>query len=114
MRSDHHQAPAGHGARPAIIGFRLSLLSVERKQRDALRLGPDQHFGNDDGMTGCDLVSDVLLHDLRPYIGDRDMRLVLMGWLDKLYDLPEAQMQRVQFRALDRGDDDGRSGEHTS
>ena len=58
-------------------------------------------------MASGDLVADVLLRDLRPYISDRDMRLVLMGRLNELYDLPQALMERMQLWAFDRRDDDG-------
>ena len=58
-------------------------------------------------MASGDLIANIFLRDLRPYVGDRDMRLVLMSRLNELYDFSEALMERVQFWAFDRGDDDG-------
>jgi hypothetical protein len=54
-----------------------------------------------------DLIADVPFGDLRPHIGNCDMRFVLMGWLRKVHDGPSALMGCMQRRARNRGDDDG-------
>jgi hypothetical protein len=93
--------------RTAITCLWLSLLSVKRNDNLALRLGPDDHFGDDEPMASGDLVAHVLLSDFGSYIGDRDMRLIRMGWLDELYDFSEALMEQVQLWTLNVRDDDG-------
>jgi|ERR1039458_630057 hypothetical protein len=90
-----------------LVRRRCLGLPVQSDDRLALRLGPDEHFGDDEAMASGDLVADILLCDLGPYVGDRDMWLVLMGRLSELYDLPEALMERVQLWTVNVHDDDG-------
>ena len=90
-----------------LVRRRCLDLPVQSDDRFALRLCPDEHFGDDEAMASGDLIANILLSDLRPDVGDRDMRLVLMGRLNELYDFSEALMERVQLWAFDRGDDDG-------
>src|ERR1017187_6842535 len=62
-------------------------------------------------MASGDLIANIFLRALRPYVSDRDMRLVWMGQFREVHDRPKLLMERMQLRGLNRCDhDDNLSG----
>jgi hypothetical protein len=65
------------------------------------------HLGDDESTASGDLIANVLFGDLGFYIGDCDMRFVRMGRIHEIHDLTEAPVERMEFWAFNRRDDNG-------